>query len=221
MSKLLRQVPAPDDQKHYGDYHDYGSWAGTSYAGENDLPLGYWVYITPNWYIFGEAKAQQAMTSQYRASHVTGDPSRRPAPQYPRGRRPPDRLGVADARRPGREWLELRYEKPVKAVAVVVYETYNPGTFRRIHVFAAGGGQQQSFKRNDTLPAVGNKRVVVTPITARFELLEIGRVRIELDSPGVNGWNEIDAVGLLNRSGVTHWATSANRQQHVCRTGKS
>ena len=101
-AKLLRQVPAPDDQKHYGDYHDYGYWAGTSYAGENDLPLGYWVYITPNWYIFGECQAPQAMTSQYRASHVTGDPSKRPAPQYPRGRRPPDRLGVADARRPAR-----------------------------------------------------------------------------------------------------------------------
>ena len=61
--------------------------------------------------------------------------------------------------------------------------------------------------------------MVVTPITAPFELLEIGRVRIELDSPGVNGWNEIDAVGLLDESGVTHWATSATASSTYAEPG--
>src|SRR5688500_5988699 len=54
-AKLLRQVAAPEDQKSYGDYYDYGYYTGTNYAGQNDLPRGFWVYIAPNWYIFGEA----------------------------------------------------------------------------------------------------------------------------------------------------------------------
>src|SRR5687767_8233418 len=54
-ARLLRQIPAPQDQKSYGDYYDYGLWSGTTYADQKDLPPGFWVYITPNWYIFGEA----------------------------------------------------------------------------------------------------------------------------------------------------------------------
>jgi hypothetical protein len=32
-------------------------------------------------------------------------------------------------------------------------------------------------------------------------------VRLYLDSPRVRSWNEIDAVGLVDQSGATHWAT--------------
>jgi len=35
------------------------------------------------------------------------------------------------------------------------------------------------------------------------------RAKIFLDSPAVPGWNEIDAVGLLDEFGITHWATGA------------
>jgi hypothetical protein len=36
------------------------------------------------------------------------------------------------------------------------------------------------------------------------------RVKLYLDSKGVPGWNEIDAVGLRESGGKTHWATSAD-----------
>lgn len=35
------------------------------------------------------------------------------------------------------------------------------------------------------------------------------RVRIHLDSPRVYGWNEIDAVGLVDQDGLVHWAVHA------------
>jgi hypothetical protein len=35
------------------------------------------------------------------------------------------------------------------------------------------------------------------------------RVKVYIDSPSVAGWNEIDAVGLRDADGKTHWAAKA------------
>jgi hypothetical protein len=54
--KLLRRIKVEGDKAGYGEFSDYGHWDGTSYAGYNDLPVGYWVYVYPHWYIWGEMK---------------------------------------------------------------------------------------------------------------------------------------------------------------------
>ena len=54
-SELLQTIEVESDRATYGDYYDYGYWANTSYAGHNNLPSGYWVYIAPNWHIFGKS----------------------------------------------------------------------------------------------------------------------------------------------------------------------
>jgi Ca-activated chloride channel family protein len=51
---LLRIIDAPDDSSAYGGFSDYGRWEGTSYRGQNNLPQGYWVYVAPHWYIWGD-----------------------------------------------------------------------------------------------------------------------------------------------------------------------
>jgi Ca-activated chloride channel family protein len=51
---LLRIVEAPADAESYGPFHDYGRWEETSYAGQSNLPQGYWVYVAPNWFIWGD-----------------------------------------------------------------------------------------------------------------------------------------------------------------------
>jgi hypothetical protein len=51
---LLRRIKVPQDQQNYKDFHDYGHFEGNSWAGYNDLPPGYWVYIYPHWFIWGE-----------------------------------------------------------------------------------------------------------------------------------------------------------------------
>jgi len=53
-SKLLKKIEAPGDEAMYGEYNDWGYWSGTSYRMHTNLPRGYWVYVTPCWYIFGE-----------------------------------------------------------------------------------------------------------------------------------------------------------------------
>jgi hypothetical protein len=51
----------PQDKATYGNFSDYGSpgrtthptvVAYTSWAGYNNLPPGYWVYVYPHWYIW-------------------------------------------------------------------------------------------------------------------------------------------------------------------------
>ncbi|HLJ10208.1 MAG TPA: VWA domain-containing protein, partial [Planctomycetaceae bacterium] len=52
---LLRIIEAPGDGATHGEFHDYGRWEGTDYLGQSNLPKGYWVYVHPNWYIWGDA----------------------------------------------------------------------------------------------------------------------------------------------------------------------
>ena len=58
---LLRQIEVADDQPTYGEFKDYGRWEGTAYKTHQNLPSGYWVYVAPHWYIWGESTEQAAV----------------------------------------------------------------------------------------------------------------------------------------------------------------
>ncbi len=58
---LLRQIEVADDQPTYGDFKDFGRWEGTAYKTHQNLPNGYWVYVAPHWYIWGESTEQAAV----------------------------------------------------------------------------------------------------------------------------------------------------------------
>ena len=53
---LLHKIHAPGDKGNYGegDFHDYGWWTGETYAGQDNLQHGYWVWVDPHWYVFAE-----------------------------------------------------------------------------------------------------------------------------------------------------------------------
>jgi len=59
-SGLLRKIRVKADHVREGAFTDYGMWKHTRYAGYRDLPEGYWVYVYPHWYIFGEKKGENA-----------------------------------------------------------------------------------------------------------------------------------------------------------------
>lgn len=202
---LLRQIEVPDDRKTYGDFCDFGYWAGTSYSGHNDLPPGYWVYLAPNWYIFKEDATSQPTA----------------APQAPRRWGPEQATGAPDtwpnsgdlttawasATPDGqREWLELTYKTAVRPSAVLVYETYNPGAVDRVTGYDANGKEVEIWAGADPTAAGTDKGISVIAVHPDFDLT---RIRIYLNSPKVTGWNEIDAVGLLDAAGTTHWADGA------------
>ncbi len=53
---LLKIMNVPQDRGSYGDFDDYGYYSSTSYAGYDNIPAGYWVYVYPDWYVWGSAR---------------------------------------------------------------------------------------------------------------------------------------------------------------------
>jgi len=106
------------------------------------------------------------------------------------------------------EWLELTYDNVVTAIGVDVYETFKPGAVNKVTVFDGEGNEQTAWEGADPTPVgiAGGKGVskirFAKPVKTR-------RVRIHIDSAKVAGWNEIDAVGMVESETAVHWATSA------------
>lgn len=50
---LLKTIEVPQDQSAFGNFSEWGHWTGNHWAQHENLPAGYWVYVYPNWYIWG------------------------------------------------------------------------------------------------------------------------------------------------------------------------
>ena len=109
------------------------------------------------------------------------------------------------------EWLELTYRNRIMAVGIDVHETLNPGAVFRVTYYDESGVEKVAWEGED--PVDAKSAWGVSKI--RFDTkVETNRVRIYLDSPRVKGWNEIDAVGLVEASAEessehVHWAIDA------------
>ncbi|TWU43858.1 hypothetical protein Q31b_13900 [Novipirellula aureliae] len=106
------------------------------------------------------------------------------------------------------EWLEISYQNRVQAIGVNVYETCNPGAVHKVTYYDAAGNEQTAWEGDDpTSIDVGTGQGVSK---IRFEdVVATDRVRIYLDSVNVKGWNEIDAVGLIEAETSIQWAEKA------------
>ncbi len=104
------------------------------------------------------------------------------------------------------EWLVLEYGSPVKAVAIHVYENFNPGAVIRATTFETDQSPVVLWEGKDPVVATGGRNVARLEISP---IVPIKRIKLFIDSKAVAGWNEIDAVGLEDESGTIHWATAA------------
>lgn len=100
----------------------------------------------------------------------------------------------------------LEYPEAVVPVGVKIYETFNPGAVYKVGVFDPQGREIEVWTGEDPTPDNGEMGVSEIPIEVDFATQ---RVKIYLDSKNVSGWNEIDAVGLVDRAGQVHWAIEA------------
>lgn len=110
----------------------------------------------------------------------------------------------------GEEWLKLEYEKPFSAVAILICESFNPGAVRDVIGYDASG---KEFPIATGLkPDATNKTGILSiPLTDRRD---VASVKLILDTKAVPGWNEIDAVGILDAKGELHWAKSATASSY-------
>lgn len=92
----------------------------------------------------------------------------------------------------GLEWVTVEFDADVRARAVVIVETFNPGALIRVDDITRSDAPVGLWR--GTTDSAGTSRVLrLTLPTGR----RIVRLRLLLDTSLVAGWNEIDAVGLL------------------------
>ena len=198
-STLLKKLNVPRDRASYGDFYNWGYWRGTSYAGHSQLPPGYWVYVYPHWYIYRDKGGTPQTPRNWGPEQATGQP---------------DTAGAGDittawaskTRDGGMEWLDLTYGQEIQPLGILVYETYNPGALCKVTTFNEQGDECILWEGDDPTGTDKNRGISVVPFQTE---LPISQVRIYIDSQRVRGWNEIDAVGLLDTKGLTHWAVHA------------
>jgi hypothetical protein len=196
---LLRQIKVPSDHEQFADFRDAGAKDTKEYAGFTDLPKGNWVYVYPYWYIWRDLASTPKLNRAWGPEQATGPPNTFQAGdiQTAWASRTPDDQD---------EWLLLEYAAPVVPEAVLVYETFNPGALVKVSVFKLDGEEVEVWRGKDPTPINSGKGT--SEITFRVPF-KTNRVKIYLDSKNVPGWNEIDAVGLRDTAGKTHWAVSA------------
>jgi hypothetical protein len=196
---LLRQIKVPQDAETYAEFHDYGLWEGTEWAGFTDLPKGNWVYVFPYWYIWRDLVAAPVPARSWGPEQATGMPDTQGAGDLP--------TAWASRTADGEdEWLLMEYPEPVVPTAVLIHETYNPGAVVRVTAFRLDGEEVELWKGKDPTPPGNDSGVSRIPANVDFRT---ARIKIYLDSRQVPGWNEIDAVGLVDGNGTTHWANAA------------
>jgi hypothetical protein len=103
------------------------------------------------------------------------------------------------------EWLELTYAEEVKPVEVHVVETYNPGALFKVTA-ATGDMEAVLWKGEDPTARDAARGTSLVKVSAA---IKTNKIRIHLASKDVPGWNEIDAVGILDEEGKMHWPISA------------
>jgi beta-lactamase regulating signal transducer with metallopeptidase domain len=103
-----------------------------------------------------------------------------------------------------KEWLICEYAEPVLATAIVVHETYNPGSLEKVSVFDEEGQEQEVWTGTDPTPRTAARGISIIPIKTKFN---VQKIKLYLDSPAVPGWNEIDAIGLRSKDDNMQWAT--------------
>jgi len=117
------------------------------------------------------------------------------------------------------EWLILDYAKAVIPRRVDVYENYTPGALSKVSIFDEQGKEIVAWSGVDPSPQTSPSPAPPpsTPPPVAVSRIPISlkiptrRIKIYIASDKVKGWNEIDAVGLIDATNTkvdqVQWAT--------------
>jgi hypothetical protein len=112
------------------------------------------------------------------------------------------------------EWLLLDFDRSVRPTAIIIHETYNPGGVTKVTHVPRWGTEKVLWEGKDPTSAGAGVGVSRLPVTAG---IRTGRIKIYINSAGVPGYNEIDAVGLEfgdPKSPETIWASDAEASSY-------
>jgi hypothetical protein len=111
----------------------------------------------------------------------------------------------------GKEWLQLSYPTATEIKQVVIHETYNPGAVSRVLALMPDGSEQVLWEGVEQVSNPGQKMDSVFEVPPG---IRSDRLRVELDTKRVAGWNEIDAVELIGSDGSRQWATESTASSY-------
>jgi len=197
---LLHQFKADKDAEEYGEFKELGHRNKKKYGAQDNLSPGFWVYVQPYWYIWGERtdRAKRAKRS-WGTEQIIGEPDVTVGGSNGNAWCP----RTTDA---AEEWLLLEYETPVKPVAVLIHENSIPGGVVKVTAFKMDGAEVELWKGED--PTSANDVSGVSEIKTKTDF-KTNRIKIYIDSKNIPGWHEIDAVGLRDDKEKTHWVVHA------------
>lgn len=101
------------------------------------------------------------------------------------------------------EWLICEYRTAVKATAVRIHESYNPGALVKVTAFDPEGKEVLAWEGEDPTPRDKPRGISVIPVKLDFD---VQKIKLYINSTSVPGWNEIDAVSLEDENGEQQWA---------------
>lgn len=104
------------------------------------------------------------------------------------------------------EWIVAHFENEVTPKEIHIHETYNPGAVTKVSIFTALGNEVVVWQGKDPTPVGSGGGVSKIPLNT---IWPTKKVKIYIDSPAVAGWNEIDAIGLVDQSDQTQWTRFA------------
>lgn len=105
-----------------------------------------------------------------------------------------------------REWIIAEFTKSVEIKKIVVHETFNPGAIDKIATVSARNTETVIWQGTDPTAQSAASGKSSFPIKAG---INSRRIKIEIDSKAVPGWNEIDAIALHGKDGSIQWASKA------------
>ncbi len=111
----------------------------------------------------------------------------------------------------GKEWLQLSYPESIEIGEIVIHESYNPGAVSRVLALMPDGSEQVIWEGTEATAQPGQNldSVFKAPPGIRSD-----RIRVELDTARVPGWNEIDAVELIGSDGTRQWASESKASSY-------
>ena len=195
---LLRQFRA--DEPSLPERHEAGSKpALATYQGQKDLPAGHWVWVKPYWFVFRDGPDAEPQNRQWGPEQACGAPDTLEAADRATAWAAQEQDAVG-------EWLLLEYETAVRVVRIDVHETFCPGALAALAILTPQGDEIELWRQPETKAPAEPGRVLQLEVPIGFV---VERVLLRFASEKVPGWNEIDAVGLLDDKGKHHWASRA------------
>jgi hypothetical protein len=107
----------------------------------------------------------------------------------------------------GEQWVVVEFAKTMPVTSIDIHETHGPGAVIKLSSVSMTGAESTIWTGTDPLASANVKGGVSTislqqPVSTR-------RIKIVLDTNLVGGWNEIDAVAIVDAKGNKQWVSQS------------